>query len=71
MPCTHSAVFISGRAATQPVGISRATSSAWEGPESAATAYPGSSSARISDIRRPLSGSTPLATVTSTVPGVK
>ena len=71
MPCSHSATARSAQAATQPVGISLATSSAWEGPESAAMGCPGSVSASISDIRRPLSGSTPLATVTSTASGIR
>ena len=67
--CTVSATLCSSAAATQPVGIPSATSSACEGPESTATGQvPFVSSRRISDMRRCVSCSTPFVSETRIVP---
>ena len=65
--CTSSAAAISLEAATQPVGALRPTSSAWEGPERAATRpLPPSSSSMTWVMHRAVSRSTPLAADTTT-----
>ena len=56
---------MSSQAATQPVGISRATSSAWDGPQSTATVRP-VTSRRISLSRLDVPASMPLDTETRT-----
>ena len=60
----------SGHAATQAVGSRRPTSSAWEGPERATTRHTSPvASRRTWLMRRFVSRSMPLETVTSTIPG--
>ena len=68
--CTHSATFMSGQAATTAVGTRRPTSSAWDGPESAATTFlPPSSSSMTCVSSRKLPFSMPFETETTTVSG--